>query len=240
MTATGGYRAAHATLAAAQKPGHGVPFYMRVVNRRIGRVLAAGLAQTRTTPDHVTALSALSALLGLALLVLAPPTPVVAVGVVLLLQLAFALDSADGQLARLTGRGSGAGEWTDHVVDAGRTILFHLAIAVALVRHELAPVAWALLPLGFAVVASVRFFAQILAEQLRPAGSAEPPRPGGPGGRAALLQLPADTGVVNASLLLWPWTTTFLLGYGLLAAATTVLLGATLVRRRRELLKAAT
>ena len=158
-------------------------------------------------------------------------TSVPAVGVVVLLQLAFALDSADGQLARLTGRGSVGGEWLDHVVDAARVLLLHLAVGTALLRQTEVDTAWLLLPVVLGWTASVRFFALILAEQLgRGAGRPEPP-----GGGPAWVQLPADAGIVNLSLLLWPWTAAFLVGYGVLTAATLVLTVATLARKRRAL-----
>ncbi len=240
MSGGASVREAWSTLAAAQKPGHGVPWYMREVNRRLGRGVAAVLSTTRATPDHVTLASALLAAAGLVVLVLAPVGIVTAVVVVLLLQAAFALDAADGQLARLTGRGTAAGEWTDHVVDAARTVCFHLAIAIALVHHGQVATGWALVPLGFCTVASVRFFAQILAEQLRrddPVGSTA--AAAATGGRSAWVQLPADTGVVNAALLLWPWAPAFLLGYGVLALANGLLLLATLVRKRQALLDGA-
>lgn len=232
-------RSSYGRLAAAQKSGAGVPFYMRVVNRRAGRLIAAVAARAGRTPDEMTALSALLGVAGLLVLVLAPPTLGTAVLVVVLLQAGFAFDSADGQLARLTGGGSSAGEWLDHVVDAARVLLLHLAVAVALVRHTDVGEGWLLLPLGFAVVASVRFFAQILAEQL--ASSSPVPAPAAPARRSSSwIQTPADAGVVNLVFLLWAWTPLFLAGYAALAVANAVLLLATLRRKHRALLVAAT
>lgn len=229
-----GVRAAWTALAAVQKPGHGVPWYMRVVNRRLGRAFAAVLSTTRVSPDQVTLTSGLVTAAGLVVLVLSPVCVPTACVVVVLLQVGFALDAADGQLARLTGRGSVAGEWADHVVDVARTGCLHLAVAVALVRHGHVATSWALLPLGFCVVATVRFHAQVLAAQLGRAVSGCAATVRG-SRRSRRLQLPADAGVINAVLLLWSWPAVFLVGYGGLAAANTVLLGATLVRRRRDL-----
>lgn len=219
-------------LAAAQKDGTGVPVYMRVVNRRLGRGLAAIGHRLGATPDQMTAVSAVLVVLALAVLVAVPPAVVPAVGVVLMLQAAFAFDAADGQLARLRGDGSRAGEWLDHTVDAARTLALHLAVAVAMVLHTDLDIAWALLPIGFAFVASLRFFAQILAEQLAPDRSA---RAASAGRFSSLVQLPADVGVQNLVFLLWPFAPLFLLGYGALAAANLLLLGMTLVRRLRAL-----
>ncbi|AXT85955.1 CDP-alcohol phosphatidyltransferase [Aeromicrobium sp. A1-2] len=235
MTGSGtGARAAYQELARAQKSGAGVPWYMRAVNRRLGRGLAAVAAQGRLTPNHMTAASFAAFLGGATVLVTARPGITMAIGAMLLLQLGFALDSADGQLARLRGGGSPAGEWLDHVVDSARHLLFHLAILVGLHRFTDVSDAVLLIPLAFALVATVRFFAQILAEQLAGrdpvAGRGAVPR------FHAWIQTPADTGLVNLVVLLWPWSTAFLCAYGLLGVLNALLLAATLVRRHRELL----
>lgn len=222
-------RESYAELARAQKPGHGVPFYMRVVNRRLGRLIAACAARLGATPNQVTAISAALFLAGITVLVAFEPSVTVAVATTGLLQLGFAFDAADGQLARLTGTGSSAGEWLDHVVDAARILLLHLGVAVSLSLHTDVETGWLLVPLGFAVVASVRFFALLLADQLGGSGKA----PAGSG--SSVIQLPADSGVVNAAFLLWPWTAAFLLGYALLAAANLLLLLASLHRRYASL-----
>ena len=228
-----GVRAHYDALARAQKSGAGVPWYMRVVNRRLGRGIAAAAAQTRATPDHLTAASFVVFVAAAGLLVGVAPSVPVAVGATILLQLGFALDSADGQLARLRGTGSPAGEWLDHVVDAARHLLFHLAVLVGLVRFTDVPDAVLLVPLAFAVVSSVRFFAQILAEQLAGrdpvAGPVSVPRFG------VWIQAPADTGLLNLVVLLWAWTTSFLVVYAVFAALNALLLVATVVRRHREL-----
>jgi phosphatidylglycerophosphate synthase len=222
-------RASYDQLAMAQKPGAGVPFYMRAVNRPLGRVIAAVAGRLGATPDQMTATSGLVFLAGMSVLALFDPSVRVAVVVTVLLQLAFAFDSADGQLARLTGTGSVAGEWLDHVVDAARLLTLHLGVAVCLALRTGVDSAWLLLPLAFAVVASVRFFAQILAEQLDSSAVPSPAQ-----GRG-WVQTPADAGVVNAVFLLWPWVDVFLASYAVLAAANLVLLLATLTRKHRAL-----
>lgn len=218
-------------LSAAQKPGVGVPFYMRVVNRRLGRAIAATAYPRGTTPNQLTAVSALLAVAAMALLIALPPGPLMAVVVVLLLQSAFAFDAADGQLARLLGDGTPAGEWLDHTVDAARTLVLPLVVAVALAVHADVTEAWLLVPLGVAVVTALRFFALILAEQLQPDRAAR----GSASHRSAVVQLPADLGVTNLVFVLWPWPTVFLVAFGLLGLAQTALLAATLVRRFRAL-----
>ncbi len=233
MGKLGDARTAYADLARAQKPGAGVPWYMRVVNRRLGRLIASLAAQGPFTPNHVTAASFGSFLGAAALLVLVEPGVVMAVIAVVLLQLGFAFDSADGQLARLQGGGSPAGEWLDHVVDSARHLLFHLAVLIGLYRFTDVDELVLLIPLAFGVVATVRFFAQILAEQLaRRDPLAAPdavPKLG------VWIQAPADTGVLNFVVLLWPWTNAFVWVYAVVGVLNAVLLAATLIRRRREL-----
>lgn len=224
---------AWAQLDRAQKSGAGVPWYMRVVNRRLGRALAAVSSPTAITPHHLTAASFVAFLGGAGLLALVTPGVVMAVAAMLLLQLGFALDAADGQLSRLRGTGSSAGEWLDHVVDSARHLVFHLAVMIGLFRFTDLPAAAMLLPLGFALVSSVRFFAQILAEQLARrdpiAGPESVPRFG------TWIQAPADTGLNNLIVLLWPWTVVFVTSYAVFAALNALLLAATVIRRYREL-----
>lgn len=226
-------RASYVRLANAQKPGVGVPHYMRFVNRRLGRFIAAVAARLGATPDQMTAASALLFVAGVSLLIGFSPSVVVALAVALLLQLAFAFDSADGQLARLTDGGSAAGEWLDHVVDAARILVLHLGVAVAVVRHTDVADGWLLVPLGFALIASVRFFAQLLGDKLLDHPSAG--QTTAPGRSHAWIQTPADPGVVNTVFLLWPWTPAFLACYAALAAGNLLLLLATLRRRHRSL-----
>lgn len=229
-----GVRDAYAQLTRAQKSGAGVPWYMKVVNRRLGRLLASVAAPTRITPDHLTAASFVAFLAGAGLLAVVHPGVLMACAAVLLLQLGFALDSADGQLARLRDVGSPAGEWLDHVVDSARHLLLHLAVLIGLYRFADVPDVVLLVPLGFAVVSSVRFFAQILAEQLARRDPDEAalavPRLG------VWIQAPADTGMLNLVVLLWASTTVFVWAYGLFAVLNAVLLLATVTRRHRELM----
>ncbi len=122
-------------LGAAQK-GHarGAPAYSVYVNRRIGRVLAATAYVWGWTPNGVTAVSAVFTFTGILLLCVVPVSPWLGVVVALLLALGYAWDSADGQLARLRGGGSVAGEWLDHFVDAVKIASLHLAVVIGLFR----------------------------------------------------------------------------------------------------------
>ncbi|MEE3703953.1 hypothetical protein V2H43_11125, partial [Pasteurella multocida] len=101
----------HRRLASAQK-GHarGAPAYSVYVNRRLGRVLAAAAFGWGWTPNRVTAVSAAHSFAALVLLLALPPAWWTGVLVAGLLVLGYAWDSADGQVARLRGGGSLAGE----------------------------------------------------------------------------------------------------------------------------------
>jgi len=103
-------------LAAAQKGATGAPAYSRFVNRPLGRLLAGLAFHAGLTPNAVTAVSAASTTAGIALLALAPPSVPMGLAVAVCLVLGYALDAADGQLARLRGaarlRGSGSTTWS--------------------------------------------------------------------------------------------------------------------------------
>lgn len=188
-----GYRAAVERLASAQKPGEGEPAYLRWVNRPLGRRAAAAASVIGVTPNVVTLLSGLCTLAALVLIAAVPPSLATALGATALLLAGYALDSADGQLARLTGSGSIAGEWLDHVVDAARLPLFHLAIAVYFYRW--ADTVWPATPwvhtgwlvaaaLGYLLLSSVWFFAQTLAEKLADKQTSTHANHAGPSGQA--------------------------------------------------------
>ncbi|QZY53140.1 CDP-alcohol phosphatidyltransferase family protein [Leucobacter tenebrionis] len=211
---TRGYRENVITLQNAQKSGAGVPAYMRWVNRWLGRRIAAAAAVVGLTPNAVTAISALCSLAGLVLLVAVEPGIGVGIAVAVLLALGFACDSADGQLARLTGTGGPAGEWMDHVVDAIRTPLTHVAVAVAWTLHR-PETAWvAAIALAYAVVSAGQFMSQILAEQLvRQRGGEAPEASGVP---KSLALIPTDTGTLCWSFALWGAPLVFVPVYALL------------------------
>lgn len=208
-------------LAGAQKAAaRGAPAYSLFVNRPLGRVPAAVAFRLGWTPNMVTVLSAGFSLAGV--LVLALATPGFATGILVWVLLAggYVLDSADGQLARLRGGGSPAGEWLDHVVDAWKMSSVHLAVLVMAFRHPVSDnPAWLLIPLGFAVVAAVAFFAMILNDLLK-AKYASPTPPAVPGSPVrSLLALPTDYGVLCLSFVLLGAPVLFFAVYTALFAA---------------------
>ena len=231
---------AHRRLAAAQK-GHarGAPAYSVYLNRRLGRVLAAAAFRWGWTPNQVTAVSAAHTFVGIALLLALPVQWWSGVIVALLLVLGYAWDSADGQVARLRGGGSLAGEWLDHFVDAIKIASLHLAVLVALWLHTpLRDSAWLLVPLAFSVVGVVMFFGMLLNDLLKgKAGVVSTHARGGGTLARSMLLLPTDFGLLCLVFVLWGWSAGFLAVYAALAlanAAFQVLAAAKWFREIRE------
>lgn len=231
----GGFSQAVVGLAEAQKSGAGVPAYTRYVNRPLGRLAAAAAYVAGMTPNQVTVLSGLVSLVSMAALVAFEPSVPLGIAVGLGLVVGYVLDSADGQLARLRGSGSLTGEWLDHVVDAARMPALHLCVLLGLYRFgDDLPAGMLLLPLGFLLVVVVRFFALILAEQLRKSAGVRGDA-GSDSALRSLIALPGDFGLLCAIFLAWGSTPVFLVLYGLLFAGNALLLVLSLHRRYREL-----
>ncbi|WP_345109401.1 CDP-alcohol phosphatidyltransferase family protein [Streptomyces drozdowiczii] len=225
-------------LRGAQKTAKGVSLYSRYVNRPAGRVLAVGAYRMGMTPNQVTLVSAVFTFGALAGVALVRPGPWLAVLVYLGLVVGFALDSADGQVARLTGRGGPDGEWLDHVVDCAKMVLVHTAVLVSFHRWFALPGdGWLLLPLGFLFVAVLTFCAGLLREQLGKKAEAAPaPAPAAPPSRLrAVALLPADYGVFCLVFLLLGDETAFRFGYAVLAAVHALFLVLFLGKWFREL-----
>jgi phosphatidylglycerophosphate synthase len=115
-------------------------FWLKRVNHALGALIAFVLFPTRATPNMLTFAGLAAHVLGAVLVALAtPPAPIwLAVVVVLLWQLAFSLDCADGPLARARGTGSDFGAWLDQLIDIMSHAAVYTSLAVYLVR-ALAP-----------------------------------------------------------------------------------------------------
>ncbi|MFP7833509.1 CDP-alcohol phosphatidyltransferase family protein [Marisediminicola sp. LYQ134] len=223
---TGSYRDTVHRLASAQKKrAPGAPAYSVFVNRKVGRYIAAWAYRAGLTPNQVTGISALLSLAAIVLIATVHPSWWLGVLVWLLLASGYAFDSADGQVARLRGGGSPAGEWLDHVVDATKIVALHGAVLIAAYRFfDLDSDAWLLIPLGFALVGSVSFFAMILNDLLKTIHRGTAKDTGAPAPRAhsplrSLLLLPTDYGVVCIVFVLLGAPILFFVGYSLLFAA---------------------
>lgn len=218
----------------AQKSAKGAPAYSRFVNRKAGRVLAAAAYRVGATPNQVTAVSALFTYAAIAVIALASPSPLVGVVICVLLVVGYALDAADGQLARLRGGGSVAGEWLDHVVDAGKISALHLAVLVAAYRHlDVAP-GWLLVPIGFAVVAAVMFFAMILNDLLRRTKNVAKANGVTHSTIRSILVIPTDYGVLCVAFLTFGYPQVFAVVYALLFVANAAFLALALVKWFRD------
>jgi phosphatidylglycerophosphate synthase len=215
-------------LASAQKPAaRSAPAYSRFVNRRFGRYLAAGAHRIGLGPDAVTLISAIWTLGAIALLILVPPAWWLGVVIAVCLLVGYAFDSADGQVARLQGTSSPAGEWLDHMVDATKVSTIPLAVLIAFYRFDLVDRGWLLIPLAFTVVSAVLFFGMILTEQLRRAHGSQSlaeDAPGRPSWLRAVLVIPMDYGLLCLSFVLLGAPVVFFVVYSLLFVATTAFL----------------
>jgi phosphatidylglycerophosphate synthase len=227
-------------LRSKQKTSKGAPAYSRLVNRRLGRVFAATAYVLHLTPNQVTCVSALFTFGGIATIALVDPTVGSAVAVCLLLVIGYALDAADGQLARLRGGGSVSGEWLDHAVDSVKLASIHLAVLVNWYRFDHFSNVRLVVPIVFQIVASVLFFVIILNDQLRRAhrGSAAMILQGE--GRSSTLYslavVPTDYGLLCLVFVLLAWHQVFFWVYTALMVANLAFLLLALAKWYREML----
>lgn len=111
-------------------------FWIRRVNHPVGAMLALPLYPTRVTPNAVTVAGLLTHVLG-ALIVAAlpvPASPLAILAVMVVWQIAFSLDCADGQLARARGQTSAFGAWFDQLVDVVSHAAVYTSLSLYLVR----------------------------------------------------------------------------------------------------------
>lgn len=231
-------------LRSAQKSSRGAPAYSRFVNRPLGRPLAAAAAALGMSPTQVTILSGLSTFSGVASIALLPVEWWSSLLITGLLVLGYALDSADGQLARLTDSFSLSGEWLDHAFDAAKAVTIHLAVLAAWLRYPGIDPVLLLVPPAFAAIASTFFFGVVAVDLLRRIHRLQHPAQAAAAAAAAeprtsvlysLLVAPADYGILCVLFLaLWlPWL--FVPLYTALAVVNGLLLAASLVRWHRSL-----
>lgn len=220
------YRDAVRNLRVAQKSSAGTPLYSRLVNRPLGRRFAALAYLVGLTPNQVTAISALFTFSGIGLIAALPPTWWLGVLVSALLVLGYALDAADGQLARLRGGGSAQGEWLDHTVDAAKASGLHLAILITAYRHFELPSAWLLIPIAYAVIDSVMFISMLLKDLLaaRELGGKAPASQASTSLLRAIMVLPTDYGFFCIIFLLLGEPLVFFSIYGFLFACNAIII----------------
>lgn len=220
------------SLASAQKSSAGVSLYSRFINRPLGRVLAVLAVRARISPNTVSLLSAGVTVVALVLLILMPPTVFIGLASASLLVFGFALDSADGQVARITDKSSPAGEWLDHIIDSGKMVAVHGAILVAAFIRFSVPTWWLLVPLCFIFVSTVMFAGTLLTRFLQPPSVSAATRK--PSLVRAIGLLPADYGILAVVVTLWGFHGVFTLIYTGLFAANAVILLMLLAKWSRE------
>ncbi len=234
----GAYRDALRRLRSHQKTSKGAPAYSRFINRRLGRQFAALAFSLGMTPNQVTSLSAVCTFSAILAIPFAGASFLHGAAISAGLLLGYGLDSADGQLARLRGGGSPAGEWLDHVLDSIKTATIHIAVLLHLYRRDTVDEVYLLVPLSFAVVANVWFFTVILTGQLR---ERRPPLAEGESAALpapvlrSILVLPTDYGLLCLIFVVLSMTSVFLSLYGLLLAGCLLFLVAALPTWFREM-----
>ena len=234
---SGGYRDAVQRLQSAQKPSAGTPLYSRLVNRPLGRRLAALAYLAGLTPNQVTGISAVFTFSAIALVAIVPPALWLGLLVSAMLILGYAFDAADGQLARLRGGGSVQGEWLDHTVDAAKLGGLHLAILVTAYHHFEVPDAWLLIPIAYAIVDSVMFFSMLLKDLLaaRTLGGTAPKSAASTSVLRAIMIIPTDYGLFCLLFLLLGAPLLFSGVYTVLFACNAVILVLVLVKWFRDM-----
>ena len=234
-----GYWATVQRLSSMQKTSKGAPAYSRFINRRLGRLLAAGAYQLRMTPNSVTMVSGAFSFVGIVVIALGRPSLTVALVSALALILGYALDSADGQLARLRGGGSLSGEWLDHMVDAAKLSCLHLAVLISFYRSfHFSSAGWLLIPAGYMVVAAVWFFGIMIVDQLRrrQATAAGTPKAAQSSSLLrSLLVIPQDYGLLCLVFFLFFSRDAFLVAYSALFVGNVLLTGGSLLVWYREM-----
>ncbi|HBX76413.1 MAG TPA: CDP-alcohol phosphatidyltransferase [Acidimicrobiaceae bacterium] len=230
-----GFRRDLSILREHQKSSRGAPLYSLYINRPLGRVFAALANTLGMNPNQVSILSALFSLTGIVGIATLEPSPTASVLIAVALVLGYAIDSADGQLARLQFGGSVAGEWLDHSLDAFKIAAFHASLIVSILQFQQAHTLQAvLLVAAFEVVAVTGFFTYLLTELLRRSQGEQTRATLSPTGWKRVATLPTDWGV----LCLWTACrfspAVFFGGYAVMFAVSAAYLAATSLVRFRE------
>jgi phosphatidylglycerophosphate synthase len=119
---------------------HGYP-YTKHVNRRLARPLTLAAWALGANPNQVSVLSFLVTFGGLGVFLWGAPAATWSLAAYGLLVLGYALDAADGQLARVRAQTSLIGDWFDHGLDAFKMVAVPLALGLVLLRTEFPSVA---------------------------------------------------------------------------------------------------
>ena len=231
-------------LSAAQKTPKSTSAYIVFVNRPIGRLLAAIAFKFGGTPNGITAVSGTGTYLAAAALAFFGGDFPAAVFAGLALCFFYALDSADGQLARLQGGGSLRGEWLDHFLDGGKIVLLHSAVLAVLIRDSSVPMPLALIvPIVFMLASSLLYGGGTLVNELKrrvatPSESSSKPLVSGFTAKDWVMSgalLAPEHGVISLLVVLLPFPRIFVPIYVLASLVTVVLCVAISIKWYRDL-----
>lgn len=234
-------------LSAAQKTPKSTSAYIVFVNRPIGRLFAAIAFKLGATPNGVTAISGIGTYLSAIALAFFGGTYPAAFIAGLALCLFYALDSADGQLARLQGGGSLRGEWLDHVLDGGKIVLLHSAVLSVLVQSGSVPLPLALgVPIVFMLASSLLYGGGTLINELKrriPRNEDAETKPLVSAFTArdwimSVALLAPEHGVISLLVVLLPFSSVFLPIYAAAALVTATLCVAISIKWYRDLAQA--
>ena len=131
----GGFWARFRGFRSTYQAPHGL-FWIKRVNHTAGALIAFLLVRTPVTANGVTVSALAFHLVGAALVASAavPADAWLVVSVIVIWQLAFSLDCADGSLARARGTASPFGAWLDQTLDSVSRTAVYTALVVFVVR----------------------------------------------------------------------------------------------------------
>lgn len=152
----------------SQKKGTGTPLYTRFVNRWLGQVFASIFAKWNASPNTISYISAIISLgTYISFLFITDLSIYHSLILYFLLVIGFALDSADGLVARLLSKQSVKGEWLDHSFDAIKIPLGHGVAFLLIINGIELSIYMQLFLLLILVAASSQFLSNILKGVLR-------------------------------------------------------------------------
>lgn len=112
-------------------------FWTWHINHRMGAIIAYISCRVGLRPNYVSLISLLITTLATLLLYLLPVTITDSVLLILVFQIGYSFDCADGQLARATGQGTNFGKWFDVAIDLASALTVPAALtAFAIYKLE--------------------------------------------------------------------------------------------------------
>lgn len=202
------------------------PFFTHHVSQRIGALVAWTCARSGVTVNLLTLSGLPFIILGCFSFAGGVPGPSAVIAFIML-QLAYAIDCADGQLARATSTKSAFGAWLDIAVDHARNVMITVAVMYYLIAiHDLGAIAGLTVAVfGVGSTVSLHAFAEL--KSGRPTQIDSIPA----STTKRLVKTATDTAVVVTVLCLLRPYPKFLMAYlvilGLGNISTTVMLSAT-------------